>query len=175
MVQSITQLRMEGMRDPRPHVILQRVNKALCENNGLGMFVTLFCGVLDTATGELTYANGGHHPPLSDLEGGAFDFIPMPEGLIVGIFENACYDSARITLKPGQSLVAYTDGVPEAMSLLGEFFCEDRLRTVLDGNAGADAKTLTEAVRAEVYAFAGNEHPPDDVTILALRYLGGAE
>jgi len=175
MVQSITQLRMEGMRAPCPHVILDRVNKALCENNGLGMFVTLFCGVLDTETGELSYANGGHNPPLSDLENGGFEFIPMPEGLILGLFENARYECARITLKPGQSLVAYTDGVPEAMSLMGDFFCEERLQTVLNDNTGADARTLIEAVRTEVYAFTGNEHPPDDVTLLALRYLAAQD
>jgi sigma-B regulation protein RsbU (phosphoserine phosphatase) len=175
MVQSITQLRMEAMRDPRPHAILRRVNKALCENNELGMFVTLFCGVLDTTTGELTYANGGHNPPLADLQDGVFNFISMPEGLIVGMFENARYESAQITLTPGQSLVAYTDGVPEAMSLLGEFFCEERLRIILNNNASTDAKTLIGAVRKEVYAFTGNEHPPDDITILALRYLGDGE
>jgi len=175
MVQSITQLRMEAMRDPRPHAILDGVNKALCENNGLGMFVTLFCGVLDTASGELTYANGGHNPPLAGRGDGGFEFIPMPEGLIVGMFETAQYESASITLKPGQSLVAYTDGVPEAMSLMGEFFCEERLQAVLNGNAGADAQALIEAVRTEVYTFTGNVHPPDDITILALRYLGRVE
>jgi serine phosphatase RsbU (regulator of sigma subunit) len=68
--------------------------------------------------------------------------------------------------------VAYTDGVPEAMSLEGEFFCEERLKVVLNNSAGTDAKTLIEAVSAEVYSFTGNEHPPDDFTLLALRYLG---
>jgi len=52
------------------------------------------------------------------------------------------------------------------------FFCEERLRTVLNDNIGADARTLIEAVKTEVYAFTGNTHPPDDFTILALRYSG---
>jgi sigma-B regulation protein RsbU (phosphoserine phosphatase) len=175
MVQSITRLRMEAMRDPSPHCILERVNKGLHENNDSGMFVTLFCGILDTETGELTYANGGHNPPLSDAETGSFEFIPMPDGLIVGFFDSANYESASITLKPGQSLVAYTDGVTEAMSLTGEFFCEERLRIVLNDNIGADARTLTEAIKMEVYAFTGNTHPPDDFTILALRYSSRAK
>jgi sigma-B regulation protein RsbU (phosphoserine phosphatase) len=171
MVQSITRLRMEAMRDPSPRCILERVNKGLHENNDSEMFVTLFCGVLDTETGELAYANGGHNPPLSDAETGSFEFIPMPDGLIVGFFDSANYESASITLKPGQSLVAYTDGVTEAMSLAGEFFCEERLRIVLNDNIGADAKTLIEAVKTEVYAFTDNTHPSDDFTILALRYI----
>jgi len=175
MVQSITRIRMEAMRDPTPHLILERVNQGLYENNDSGMFVTLFCGVLDTATGELAYANGGHNPPLSDAETGTFEFIDMPDGLIVGFFDSPHFESARITLQPGQSLVAYTDGVTEAMSAAGEFFCEARLQTVLNDHVGADAKKLIQAVRSAVYAFTGNAHPPDDFTLLALRYFGRAE
>lgn len=172
MVKSITHLRMEGMRDPTPHAVLDRVNRALCENNELDLFITLFCGVLDTATGDLIYANGGHNPPLSDRESGVFEFIPMPEGLILGLFETARFESAHIGLKPGQSLLAYTDGVPEAMNRAGEFFAEQRLQAVLNANAHADPRTLIEAVRREVYVFTGNQHPADDLTLLALRYSG---
>ncbi len=171
MVRSITQLRMEAMRDPDPGKILERVNQGLCENNASEMFVTLFCGVLDTATGELVYANAGHNPPLSGAENGAFEFIPMPDGTLVGLFEDARYDNARLSLRPGQSLVAYTDGVTEAMSRSGEFFGGERLRTAINGNGGADAKTLIAAIRAEVYAFTDDIHPADDVTLLALRFL----
>jgi sigma-B regulation protein RsbU (phosphoserine phosphatase) len=172
MVQSITQLRMEAMREPDPQRILTRVNRGLYENNGSSMFVTLFCGVLDTATGELAYANGGHNPPLSDAAGGGFEFIPMPDGTILGVFKDAEYENARLTLKPGQSLIAYTDGVPEANNLKGEFFGEERLRAVVNAHASAHAKSLTEAIRREVYAFTGDTHPSDDLTLLALRYLG---
>lgn len=171
MVQSITQLRMEAVRDPHPDKILQRVNQALCENNQSDMFVTLFCGVFDIQTGELTYANGGHNPPLSDVANGAFEFIALPEGTIVGAFDNACYQSAALTLEPGQSLVVYTDGVTEATDKNGAFFCAERLQAVLNQNSGTDARSLIEAVCAEVYAFCADTHPSDDLTLFALRYV----
>lgn len=173
MVQSITQLRMEAVRAPHPDQILQRVNQALCGNNQSDMFVTLFCGVFDTQTGELTYANAGHNPPLSDAACGTFEFIAMPEGTIVGVFENASYQDATLTLKPGQSLVVYTDGVTESVNGKGEFFCAKRLQAVLNQNIGTDAKALVEAVQAEIYRFSGDMHASDDVTLLALRYVGG--
>lgn len=172
MVRSLTQLRMEAMREPLPHTILARVNAGLCQNNDSGMFATLFCAVLDTQTGELAYANGGHPPPLSDPQPGAFGFIPMPEGTILGMFEGADYQAASLTLRPGQSLLAYTDGVTEATDGTGEFFCEERLQTILDGRGGLDAKALTDVVKEAVYAFSGGAHPRDDLTLLALRYLG---
>jgi sigma-B regulation protein RsbU (phosphoserine phosphatase) len=171
MVQSLTRLRMEAMRDPTPHHILARVNQGLYENNEQEMFVTLFCAVLDTQTGTMTYANGGHNPPLSNAENGAFEFIPMPEGMILGIFETARYESASLTLTPGQSLVAYTDGIPEATNVTGEFFGEERLQALLNKHIGADAKTLIQTVQTQLYAFAGHSHPPDDVTLLVLRYF----
>jgi sigma-B regulation protein RsbU (phosphoserine phosphatase) len=170
MVQSLTRLRMEAMRDPTPHHILERVNQGLYENNELEMFVTLFCAVLNTQTGEMNYANGGHNPPLSNAENNLFEFIPMPEGMILGVFETARYESASLWLKPGQSLLAYTDGVPEATNSAGEFFGEERLRNVLNEHISSDANALIQSVRNSLYTFAGNTHPPDDVTLLALRY-----
>jgi sigma-B regulation protein RsbU (phosphoserine phosphatase) len=171
MVRCLTHLRIEAVRDPRPYKILERVNKAICANNQADMFFTLFCGIVDIQTGELSYANGGHNPPLSDAANQTFDFIPMPNGVLVGVYDEAVYKSAVLTLKPGQSLIAYTDGVTEAMDESGELFGEERLLATVNRNRGSDARQIIEAIESDVYAFSENAHPSDDMTILALRYV----
>jgi len=172
MVRSLTQIRMEALRDIPPNEILRRVNKGLCENNEPGMFVTVFCGVLDTGSGEFTYSNGGHNAPFSDLVPGTFDCMPMPRGILVGVAENATYASLTLKLRPGQTVVAYTDGVTEALNQRRELFSDERLRMVLSSHRGADAKTIIDAVRSEIDCFIENTDQSDDITLLAVRYLG---
>ena len=72
-----------------PGKVLSRVNEALCEGNDAGMFVTLFCGVLDLTTGELVYSNGGHNPPLAGGGNSDFAFLPVPRGMVVGMIEGS--------------------------------------------------------------------------------------
>lgn len=172
MVRSLTELRMQAMREPNPGKIVERVNQRLCENNGSNMFLTLFCGIFNTTTGELRYANGGHNPPLcNNTETGEFSWIPMPDGTIVGIFETARYETASLYMKPGQTLLSYTDGVTEAMDANGSFFGEDHLLAIINQQTVPDAKKLIATINTEIQRFVDAARPTDDVTLLALRYL----
>lgn len=172
MARSMTQLRMEALRDLPPDEILARVNVRLCENNDSGMFVTLFCGILDLETGDLRYSNAGHNPPLASMAGGSFDFIEVPRGTMVGIIEGVRFECARMVLQPGQSLVLYTDGVTEAMNTQQEFYSEGRFRETLSAGRHADARAIIDAVMGDIRSFAEGASPSDDITLLALRYLG---
>ena len=172
MVRCLTQIRMETRCELTPDDILQRVNAGLCENNEPGMFVTLFCGVLDVSNGEFVYSNGGHNAPLTDTVPGRFDFIPMPRGILVGVAESAGFASMTMRMRPGQTLVAYTDGVTEALNRHGELFGDERLRATLSRHPDADAEGLVAAVRQGVEAFAEATEQSDDITLLAVRYLG---
>jgi len=172
MARSMTQLRMEALRDLPLDEILARVNSRLCENNESGMFVTLFCGILDLETGDLHYSNAGHNPPLTSPAGGSFDFIEVPRGTMVGIIEDVRFESARMVLRPGQSLVLYTDGVTEAMNPQQELYSEGRLRETLSAGRHTDAKAIIDAVMGDIESFAEGATPSDDITLLALRYLG---
>jgi len=176
MARSMTQMRMVALRDLAPGEILTRVNDALCEGNDSGMFVTVFCAVLDTATGELAYSNGGHNPPLSNsgnLASAGFDYMRPPRGLVLGIAEGAAYGLASLRLAPGQSVLLYTDGVTEASNPEQALYSDERLLETLRAvPAGSDARQIVEAVRADVRTFVDGAEASDDITMLALTYLG---
>jgi len=111
-----------------------------------GAFVTLFYAVL-TAEGELTYCNAGHNPPflvtrtgISRLETG---------GMPLGLFESTPLEQASVTLKPGDFVVTFSDGVSEAMNAAGEEFEDERIQSSIDGSAH-DAQTQLEHLFSSV-------------------------
>jgi len=131
MAISRTLIKTEAMRDIPPDEILVRVNDILYPDNDASMFLTCFCGILNTDTGEVLYANGGHLPPLlaSALAspGGPFRYLPVPAGLVVGAMPDLKFECRRLTLRPGDRLFLYTDGVTEAANQENELFSEARL------------------------------------------------
>lgn len=97
-------------------------NRYVLETHGEeGIFCVLFAGVLDTTTGELAYANCGSAPPFV-VGSGALRQELWPTGLVVGILEEATFDVREIDLSPGQTVVAYTDGVTDALDVAGREF-----------------------------------------------------
>jgi sigma-B regulation protein RsbU (phosphoserine phosphatase) len=172
MVKTVTLLRMEALRDIPPHEVLARVNQQLCQNNDHGMFVTVFCGILDLARGALAYCNGGHDAPLIGRAGAGFDAIESAGGLMLGATPDGGYQSGSMALQPGDLVLCYTDGVTEAMNPQQEQFTENRLRASVAGMEGADAAHVVRLLHAELRAFAQGAPPSDDITMLALKYRG---
>jgi sigma-B regulation protein RsbU (phosphoserine phosphatase) len=152
--------------------MLSRVNDRLCEGNPQGMFVTVFVGVLDTRTGEVRFLNGGHNPPILAPRSGGAARLAVPRGLLLGVVEGVEYAPARVRLAPGDTLLAYTDGVTEAQDVDGAYFAEARLEAVVAAHASAGAEPVVRAVRAAVAEFVGPLEPHDDVTLLAVTYRG---
>jgi sigma-B regulation protein RsbU (phosphoserine phosphatase) len=131
------------------------------------MFVTLFYGVLDPATGLLTYVNSGHNPPLIIGSTGVKARL-RPTGPAVGMFPGAEFKVDQVSLEPGDVLFAFTDGVTEARNSNGGFFTEKRLLQLLEQPASSAAALLNrieESVRA--HSDATNRY--DDITMLAAR------
>jgi sigma-B regulation protein RsbU (phosphoserine phosphatase) len=155
-----------------------RANRHLCEDNEEMMFVTIFFGVLNLKTGEFTYVNGGHNPPLiGRAQGGTVDwnFIRDEKKThMVGVIEDAQYEEKRLTLAPGDMLYLYTDGVTEAMDAEKNLYTEERLQQTLNrvGTPNASAKDVLAAIRADIDAHAGGAEQSDDITMLGIRYLG---
>jgi serine phosphatase RsbU (regulator of sigma subunit) len=174
MVRTITQLRMEAVLRRSPSSVLEAVNRALCEANDAGMFVTLFCGVLETDTGKFSFANAGHNPPLFLGAGGTQDFLPTRKGLVAGIIDGTRYPLVTRQMKPGDTLLLYTDGVTEAMNTAGEFYTEARLLASVRTGSWHDPRSLIEGTRASLAQFAENAEPADDITMLAMRFCGNA-
>jgi sigma-B regulation protein RsbU (phosphoserine phosphatase) len=174
MAVSRTLLRATALQRLTPGACLQYLNTTLAAQNASSMFVTLFYGILDTRSGELAYAIGGHNPPYIVAADGVVRQLPIGNcGTIVGLIEDANYETALCRIAPGESLVLYTDGVTEAMNRAEEFFGEDRLEQFLAARPGADAGRLVSELHAAVEEFAAGTPQSDDITVVALRYLGG--
>ncbi|MCB1825561.1 MAG: SpoIIE family protein phosphatase [Candidatus Competibacteraceae bacterium] len=156
--------------------IMERVNKALCENNPEGMFVTVFAGILDLLTGEITCSDGGHELPfVLRCYGGAEVIEKKKGGLVLGFFADSVYQEEVIRLLPGEGLVIYTDGVTEAMNAQHEMFTATRLNDALAPVCReCPAQTIIDDVMNSVKAFVDGHPQSDDITLLALRWRGPA-
>jgi phosphoserine phosphatase RsbU/P len=159
-------------RIPDPGRILARANSGLAEDNDSCMFVTVFCAVLDFATGETHYASAGHNPPVLLRAGSAPSFLPTHGDPVAGAMPGAAYTTDTLRLHPGDALVLYTDGVTEAMSPTQELYGEARLAARLADLEDRQARATCEALAQDVHAFASGAEQSDDITLLVLRYNG---
>jgi sigma-B regulation protein RsbU (phosphoserine phosphatase) len=172
MARAIGLMRLAAMGAARPDQVLERVNDQLCQSNDTSMFVTLFCGVLDVATGALTYSNAGHLAPLL-MRGGRVTRLPIPKGTLAGAISGLRYSARELVLDAGDILVCFTDGVSEAQTGAGEEFSEDRLQGIVTAHAASPLETLLDLVREAVSEFTGSRVLADDCTLLAIRRPAG--
>ncbi|MGB5063916.1 MAG: SpoIIE family protein phosphatase [Candidatus Competibacter sp.] len=156
--------------------IMERVNKALCQNNPEGMFVTVFAGILNLRTGEITCSDGGHELPFALRRSGGAEVIEKKKGgLVLGFFADSIYQEEVIRLLPGEGLVIYTDGVTEAMNVRHEMFTATRLNDALAPVCReCSAHTIIDGVMNSVRSFVDGYPQSDDITLLALRWRGPA-
>jgi serine phosphatase RsbU (regulator of sigma subunit) len=155
-----------------PDACVGQVNRVLASEGVASMYVTVFYGVLDTRTGCVVYCNAGHNPPYVLRRDGAVSLLPQIGGMVVGLFEDAPFEAGQMDLAPGDGLFLYTDGVTEANDASGEEFTGGRLAPCLERCGGLDLDEMIRCVGAEVAAFAAETPQGDDITMLALRYLG---
>ena len=149
--------------------VFTRVNDQLCENNGEGMFVTSFMGVLDLNTRELTFVNAGHNPPLLCRKGGGFEFLKTKPGFVLAGLENMVYKEDSIQLGAGDRIFLYTDGVTEAINSSTELYGDDRLVAALNQDVNLSPEQLLAAVKTSMDAFTAGAEQFDDITMLALE------
>ena len=152
-----------------PAEILRQVNVALSANNENCMFVTLFIGILDLKTGELSFSNAGHNPPLILGANGESRFVTLPDGLVLGITPDAEYRDVTVCLEPGDMIVTYTDGVTEAMNPDRKLYSEAHLRETVATLAGRGVRDTVAEIVASVRIHAAGAPQSDDIAVLALR------
>ncbi len=168
MAKTVTLANLLGRERFGPGELIDRLNRELCRDNDACMFVTALCGVLDPESGEVTFTNAGHNPPLRFGSDNQARYVEVPAGTALGIFEEAQFQEARLVLAPGEALLLYTDGVTEAVDADLEPFGEARLEALPLGLFDT-ARATVEAVVVAVEAFAGEAEQADDITVLALR------
>lgn len=172
MVIAKTIIRNQAQSSLSPAEIFTRANEQLCENNGEGLFVTAYLGILDLRTGVLTYANAGHNPPLIQQSGGRFEWLKLRPGFVLAGMEGMRYKEFQVTLKPGDCLFLYTDGVTEATNAALELYGEKRLEAVLNSDAaqGLAPDQLLPYLKSQVDLFAAGAPQADDITMLGLQF-----
>lgn len=158
-----------------PAAAFTRVNAELCRSNTANMFLTAWCGVLDLVTGQVTFANAGHNPPMKvearGTEGSKSKYITEKSGPVLAFLDGIEYTSFTFSLSPGDLLFLYTDGVTEALDSKGSLFGEERLENAVNVVAKPNPKSVCNVVRMAVAAFAEGVPQADDLTVLAVEYV----
>ena len=155
-----------------PEEVFTEVNRQLCEANDENLFVTAWMGVLEISTGKLVYVNAGHNPPVIGRKNGETEFLRSRPGFVLAGLDFTKYRAGRLELMPGDLLYLYTDGVTEAMNTAQELYGEERLKRTLDANVSAAPEEIFKAVKKDLDDFVADAPQFDDITMLAMRYLG---
>jgi serine phosphatase RsbU (regulator of sigma subunit) len=148
--------------------IVAFTNRYVVETHGeSSMFATVFIGIFDLRSGTLTYINGGNEPPLLVKADGAL--IPLPPGgPALGIIPGATFIAREVALAPDDLLLAFTDGIPDALNAQNIAFGNARLLEVLRRGAATPSALLAHIAEA-VHQFTGSADQFDDITLLAIK------
>ena len=155
-----------------PSEILYDANNAICKNNKLEMFVTVWVGILEVSTGKLSAANAGHEYPALKRGDGGFSVFKDRHGFVLGGMEGMKYKEYEIQLSPGDKLFVYTDGVSEANDPDGNMFEVKRMIDALNEDPDASPAQILGAVRGQINIFVREAEQFDDLTMLCLEYKG---
>jgi sigma-B regulation protein RsbU (phosphoserine phosphatase) len=175
MLMTVTKhlFRAASSQEILPERIVTNMNTYMSEENDNAMFVTLFVGVLDLTTGNLCYCNAGHEAPLFLRQ--EPNEIPVEANFPVGLMPGLSYLGQRLLMEPGAMLFFYTDGLTEAEDNLKNQFGKERLRTVIQElmtEGDVSPQKVVEKIEEAVKTFVGDAEQNDDLTMLALKYIG---
>ena len=172
MAVSRTVIRDQLMSGCNPVRALERANAQLCSENPHMMFVTVWLAVVEISTGKGVACNAGHEHPAVRRAGGMFELVKYKHDRPAGFVPDTVYHSREFELKPGDSLLVYTDGVPEANNPQTELFGEERMMETLNRYADAEPEELIRRIYEAVASFADGADQFDDITMLAVKYHG---
>ena len=158
-----------------PGEILTYAGNRLREENAMGLFVTVWMGCLDPETGTLEYASAGHEDPILLRKGRTRLLEPEERKLPLGLMAEIRYPTSRVSLRPGDTLLQYTDGAPDAASPLDEAFGMDRLRQTFRKLAARRVEDLPLRLMTELLTFSGNRPQYDDICLMVLHMRDGKE
>jgi sigma-B regulation protein RsbU (phosphoserine phosphatase) len=172
MVVSKTLIKQELVRSGDPAAAMELVNRMLCEDNPLCMFVTMFILVIDFTTGEALTVNGGHNPPLYAPPGEQYRFMELAGSPPLGLIETASYKMGTLALVPGSRLYLYTDGVNEAVNSEKEEWGNEAFLAEANRQRGAAPGDLDRAIREAIRRHSGGAEQSDDITTIAIAFEG---
>lgn len=171
MAVSRTLIRATGIRGVIPSECITYSNDLLSKEAANYMFVTVFYGIYNIKTGEVTYTNAGHNPPYLMKADGTVEQLPLSKDIVVGALDDFQFSEETLHLEHGDTLLLYTDGVTEATNENDEEFGEKRLEDTLKDVPQQNCQQIINAVKANVKTFAGKAEQSDDITLLAIKRL----
>jgi serine phosphatase RsbU (regulator of sigma subunit) len=166
---SRTLVRAAALDIRSPAKVLQHVNELIMADARSGMFVTMFYGVLDRRTGQLTYASAGHSPPLWWRRAESRMTTLTAKGVVVGVADQIVLEERQIVMEPGDIVVLYTDGVTEPINGRVEEFGEERLMHTIIEASDRPCSELVHLIHDTVSAFVGDQPQFDDYTLVAVK------
>lgn len=166
-----TAIRTMAPETDSPSEILERINRFYIHNIHFTTFVTIFLARFDSVTHTLTYASAGHNPPAVVHKDGAEVTWLKPTSPAIGLVEKFHSRTEQVTLKLGDILFLYTDGVTEAFSSTLEQFGTQRLGKLLGKNMDLGANSIINLVRQGLEAFGDGHALEDDTTFVALKLV----
>ncbi len=167
-----TLLKVVSERGLDPGEILTKVNADLATDNESCMFVTLFLCIINIETGEMRYANAGHNPPIFMPKNGTPEWIPPLGDPVAGIMDSMEYTTKSMTMAPDDIIFIYTDGVTEAMNPEKKLYSEERLMNLIVDAQNPTAPGLVKAIDESIKVFAEGAEQSDDITMLAMHFMG---
>ena len=168
MAQATRLFRTLAAQQMCPAEIATRMNDALSgDDNEQGMFVTMFLGVVNLATGHLSFCNAGHNQPILGTE-----FIEMIPNAPIGLFPGLEYEGEEIADIRGRQLFIYTDGLNEAENNEKDQFGDDHLLDIMATHSFPSAKETIDYLKAEVEKHREGAEPNDDLTMLCFTVKG---
>ena len=152
-----------------PAEILSILGRVLAERNDSNMFCTAFVGILDLESGELSYANAGHNPPI--IFGGCKEpeYLAMETNIPLGIVDDYVYVGGRCSIAQGEHILVYTDGVTEATDAQGGLYGESRLAETLSHCRAQQPYEVLDRVFEELSRFSQGCEQSDDIAMLDIR------
>jgi sigma-B regulation protein RsbU (phosphoserine phosphatase) len=163
-------IRSRAKNDLSTASILTHVNDEIDATNEAAMFVTVFLAIIDIRTGNMLYTNAGHNPSYITREAGQLERLDSLHGPVVGALGGVAYKEDSTNLLKGDLLLAYTDGVTEAMDSENNLFDESRLVDVLKAGDNNDPEQVIQSTLYAVKSFARGAEQSDDITLLSLLF-----
>ena len=171
MAVSRTLLRATGIRGDEAAKCISYVNNLLCDESVDCMFVTVFYGIYSISTGTVSYCNAGHNPPYVLQADGTVKPVVSDVNPMVGAIDHIDYSQDTLQLAVGDTLVLFTDGVPEAFNPENEAYGEERFEQLLHTVGGQDCRAIIDATLQNVAEFVGDAPQSDDITMLTLKRI----
>ena len=171
MAVSRTLIRATGIRGVLPSECITYSNGLLAKESANYMFVTVFYGIYNIKTGEVTYTNAGHNPPYLMKADGSVVQLPISKDIVVGALDDFQFTEETLQLEHGDTLLLYTDGVTEAINVNNEEYGEKRLEDTLKDVTQESCLQIINTVKDHVKTFTGEAEQSDDITLLAIKRL----